>query len=147
MLDISEHSTSIEMKFDNRNREQSVDDQSREELSEGELSEGERLERDNAEAIYRSLQDLKKEYKKYVGNDKYTTNIVTNSFTKRKDPSVLGTGSKISKLSHAPQPHLDSSSNDEEDRSNQDDIPDKWEHNSSQPHQTIHRKVLQPAVN
>ena len=121
MLDISEHSTSIEMRFDTQNREQSVDVQSREELSEGELSEGERLERDNAEAIYKSLQDFKKEYKKYVRDDKYTTNIVTNSFTRRKDPSVLGSGSKISKLSHAPQPHLNNSSNDEEDHSNRDD--------------------------
>lgn len=113
MLDISEHSTSIEMRFDH----QPVDDQAREELSEGELSEGERLERENAEAIYKSLQDFKKEYKKYVGDDNYSS-IVANSFNRRKNPSVLGAGNKISKLSHAPQPHLNSISNDEKDRSN-----------------------------
>ena len=116
MLDISEHTTSIEMRFDQLNHDfSSVGDQ-----SEDEQFEGEKRETDNAEAIYNRLQEFKREYKQYATSNDFAGSV-GNSLAERKAPFVQGSNSKIPRLSPAPQPQMEDSSNDDEDRNIIDD--------------------------
>jgi hypothetical protein len=108
MLDISEHTTSIEMKFDNHNGEQS--------------------DEDHTSKIYNSLQEFKNEYKQYLGINGFTdmiTKNIGNPCTGEKLPDVLGSNNKITKLTNAPQPHLNNDDNKEDqsmrDRDSRDD--------------------------
>jgi hypothetical protein len=112
MLDISEHTTSIEMKIDHPNDEQS--------------------EADKASQIYNSLQEFKKEYKQYLGINVFT-DMITKSIgnpctgeTAMRDAlsdnealekkAESGIHNKPTKLAIAPQPHL-KNNNDKEDQS------------------------------
>jgi hypothetical protein len=92
MLNITEHTTSIEMIYDPQN--------------------GEQLD-DNASAIYHSLQEFKNEYKQYLENN-YFTDVLGNPVA-GKPTEVQWSNDKTTKFTHAPQPHSDNS-NDEEDR-------------------------------
>ncbi len=93
MLDISESTSSIEMKFDQKKND--PPGVTGDEQSLGEVSEGEQRERDHAEAIYNSLQEFKKEYKQYVNNDDFDENI-GNSYSVQKSSLVLGSINQIS---------------------------------------------------
>jgi len=118
MLDISEHTTSIEMKFDHPNGEQS--------------------EADKASQIFNSLEEFKNEYKQYLGINVFTDMITKsignpctgelamrdalsdNEALEKKAESltrnVLGINNKPTKLAIAPQPHL-KNNDDKEDQS------------------------------
>ena len=92
MLDISENTSSIELKFDQKKND--PPGVTGEEQSLGEVSEGEQQEKDQAEAIYNSLQEFKKEYKQYVNKDDFDEHI-GNSYSARRNSFVHGRSNKM----------------------------------------------------
>lgn len=90
MLDISEHSTAIEMKFDHHH----------------EQSDGGNAPSSN---IFNSLEEFRNEYKQYLDSNVFTdiiTRNIGNLVPGNKTPDLVGSHT-TTKLNHAPQPLLD----------------------------------------